>query len=83
MALEKQTTIRKIEFVFTDDQIHPEANVLFVDVILEDGIAISTTNRTAKASSEDAKQLLRGKTTYTRPSALAEYQGPKPITVKR
>lgn len=69
MALEKQTLIRKIEFVLTDDQVHPEASVLFIDSVLEDGTEIAASNRRDQMSWGDAMQLLSGKTTYVHPSS--------------
>ena len=68
--LEKFRKLRKIEFTFTDDQVHPDCHYVYDDVVLEDGVELmKKTHREVKPSS-DAVGLASAAKTYVHPDPM-------------
>lgn len=67
MGLEKKKSLRRIEFTFTDDLIHPNVHVLYEVCVLEDGKLISKTNHREVKSLEEMKKLINDSELFEHP----------------
>ena len=68
--LEKKRVLRKIEFTFTDDKVHPDCHYAYEDVVIEDGVElIKKTHREVNPSIE-AKSLVSVAKEYVHPKLV-------------
>ena len=44
MALEKKKNLRRIEFTFTDGEVHPQCHCVYENTIMEDGVELMRKN---------------------------------------
>ena len=58
MVLEKNKALRKVEFIFTDDQIHEVAFYEFDNKIMEDGVMIQSQKSREQVDYETARTLV-------------------------
>ena len=65
--LEKKINLRRIEFIFTDDQIHEECHCEYNLIITEDGQEISRQNHRSMEKTADAIGTISAAKTYVQP----------------
>ena len=59
MALEKKRQLRKMEFTFTDEKVHPDCHCEYHNVILEDGVEISRSKHREVENHADVMKRLQ------------------------
>lgn len=67
MALVKKQQLRKMEFVFTEDKVHPTVHCLYNIIIEEDGVEISRMNHRENGTLADMKTALNAAAEYVEP----------------
>lgn len=67
MALEKKKQLRKMEYVFTEGEVHPTVHCLYHIIIEEDGVEISRTNHRENCKLGDMKSMLNSSKMYVHP----------------
>ena len=77
--LEKKLSLRRIEFVFTDGEIHDECYYDYNLIIIEDGAEISRQTHREVGKSAEAKDLVYQAKTYVQPEDEAEVITEEPI----
>lgn len=61
MALEKKRYLRRVEFTFTDDEVHPQCHHEYVTVILEDGKEVARSNERDVVDSVESMRMCAAK----------------------
>jgi transposase len=56
--LEKKKSLRKIEFTFTDGEVHDYAHAEYITEVIEDGVAIATHKDRNVLKLDEAKESL-------------------------
>ena len=56
--LEKQRKLRKVEFVFTDDEVNPVSHCEYDIIILEDGVEIARTKERENKSVSEMRTMV-------------------------
>lgn len=67
MTLKKSKKLRKVEIVFTDDQIHSRCHCLYHVKVMEDGVEIMKSNKRETSTIEEIKALIDSSETYIHP----------------
>lgn len=67
MTLEKKRTLRRVEFICTDDKRNPVAHLEYEAQVLEDGKEIANTIHRENISCVEALSLLQEMETYKYP----------------
>lgn len=68
--IEKKQILRKLEFTFTEDMVHPECHCAYENQIVEDGQVISRSNHREVKSCDEMKRFLSECECYVHPEVV-------------
>jgi len=71
MVLEKRRELRRMEYTFTDDKLHPVCHCMYQDCIYDDGELVASSNLREVCDAQTCISDMSKKSVYVYPEVTA------------